>query len=220
MSHVLVTGGSRGLGREIGEVLAEAGWIVVAPPRAELDLLSHESVDSFLERFQQPISGLVLNAGINHPECIENMAMQQWEAVQQVNLGSALQLVRAIAPRMAKQGGGHIVGISSLYAQHARNGRAAYSVSKAGLEALLRTIAIEYADKGILANCVAPGFIDTELTRRNNAPEIIQEMLKRVPLGHLGTARDVANLVRFLLSSENQYITGQTVCVDGGFTIA
>jgi 3-oxoacyl-[acyl-carrier protein] reductase len=118
---------------------------------------------------------------------------------------------------MASAGFGRVVGISSAYANRARTGRAAYSASKAALEALIRSVAVEFARSGVVANCVAPGFVDTELTRKNNTPQMIDALLQRVPVGRLASPAEIGRTVAFLMAPENEYITGQTIAVDGGF---
>lgn len=215
---VLVTGSSRGIGRAVSDRLAEEGWTVIEPQRNDLDLSSPQSVEAFLTELGTAIDGLVLNAGVNRPEPLGEMSADAWSAIQQVNLVSSFALVSALAPRMAERRFGRIVAVSSAYASRARRGRAAYSSSKAGLESLVRTCAVEFADKGVLANCVAPGFVDTELTRSNNPPEAVAKLLERVPAARLARPAEIAGAVSFLLSPDNTYITGQTLAVDGGFS--
>lgn len=215
--QVLVTGASRGIGLGIAERLAAGGWSVLAPTRAELDLAEPSSVTAYLSALDGLVSGLVLNAGINRPARIDEMASAHWQAIQQVNLDSSFQLISGLAPAMAGAGFGRIVAVSSAYATRSRAGRAAYSASKAALEALVRSTALEFAEFGVLANCVAPGFVDTDLTRANNSAEAIELLLRRVPVGRLASVADVSRAVEFLMSPDNSYITGQTLAVDGGF---
>jgi 3-oxoacyl-[acyl-carrier protein] reductase len=113
---------------------------------------------------------------------------------------------------------GRIVNISSIYSIISRKGRAAYSASKAGLNGFTRTAALEYAGEGILVNSVCPGFVDTDLTRQNNTREQLAELTNHVPLRKLGSPDEIANFVYFLGSEQNQFITGQTIPIDGGFT--
>lgn len=120
---------------------------------------------------------------------------------------------------MISNGGGRIVFISSAYATKAKKGRFPYSVSKSALNSLMQYIALEYANQNILANAVAPGFIETELTFKNNTSEGISGITERIPLQKLGTTIDVAMLVEYLGSSNNKYITGQVINVDGGFSL-
>ena len=213
----LVTGGSRGIGAAIAEHLTDANWQVLAPTRSELDLSNSDSIDEFLVNSPK-VFGLVLNAGINEPAEIADIDDATWQRTLDTNTASAFRLVRALAPQMAETGGGRIVAVSSAYAGRARMGRAAYGASKAALEALVRSTAVEFASSGVLANAIAPGFVDTELTRANNDASAISALLERVPVGRLAKPAEVASAVSFLLSPSNTYITGQTIAVDGGWS--
>ena len=213
----LVTGGSRGIGAAIAEVLTDANWQVLAPTRSELDLSDSGSIDEFLVDSPK-VFGLVLNAGINEPAEIADIDDATWQRTLDTNTASAFRLIRALAPQMAETGGGRIVAVSSAYAGRARMGRAAYGASKAALEALVRSAAVEFASSGVLANAIAPGFVDTELTRVNNDASAISALLERVPVGRLAKPAEVASAVSFLLSPSNTYITGQTIAVDGGWS--
>jgi 3-oxoacyl-[acyl-carrier protein] reductase len=213
----LVTGGSRGIGAAIAEVLSDASWQVLAPTRSELDLSDSDSIDEFLVDSPK-VFGLVLNAGINEPAEIADIDDATWQRTLDINTASAFRLVRALAPQMAETGGGRIVAVSSAYARRTRMGRAAYGASKAALEALVRSTAVEFASSGVLANAIAPGFVDTELTRANNDASAISALLERVPVGRLAKPAEVASAVSFLLSPSNTYITGQTIAVDGGWS--
>ena len=213
----LVTGGSRGIGAAIAEHLTDANWQVLAPTRSELDLSNGDSIDEFLADAPK-VFGLVLNAGINEPAEIADIDDATWQRTLDTNTASAFRLVRALAPQMVETGGGRIVAVSSAYAARARMGRAAYGASKAALEALVRSTAVEFASSGVLANAIAPGFVDTELTRANNDATAISALLERVPVGRLAKPAEVASAVSFLLSPSNTYITGQTIAVDGGWS--
>ncbi len=216
-STVLVTGGSRGIGRAVSEVLNVRGWQVLAPSRQELDLADASSVGAFLSSLTTEVDGLVLNAGVNSPRDLGALSFEEWNKVHQVNETSAFQLVSGLVPMMAQRGRGRLVAITSAYTARSREGRAAYSASKSGLEALMRSVAVEYSGSGVIANSVAPGFVDTDLTRQNNTDETIMRLLERVPVGRLAEPKEIAEAVAFLMSDDNRYITGHTLNVDGGF---
>jgi 3-oxoacyl-[acyl-carrier protein] reductase len=215
-SAVLITGASRGIGAAIANLLRHEGIAVLSPSRTELNLSSHDSVAQYLESSTVPISGLVINAGINNPMTLSELDGHSWSETLQTNTVSSVQILQAIVPAMAERNFGRIVALSSLYANRARVGRVAYSASKAALEAVIRSVALEYAAQNVVANCVAPGFVDTELTSRNNSPERIHQIIAEIPRGRLARAEEVARAVAFLLAPENEYITGQTIVIDGG----
>ncbi len=212
----LVTGGSRGIGAAIVEHLPSDGWSVLNPTRGEFDLTDFASIDSYLDSID-PVFGVVLNAGVNPPSDFAEISEIQWAEILRVNTESCLHILQRLAPAMADTGGGRIVAISSAYAGRSRKGRAAYSASKAALESLIRSVTVEFADRGVIANAVAPGFVDTELTRVNNDAAMIERLLERVPVGRLAQPGEIAQAVAFLLSPDNHYICGQVLAVDGGW---
>lgn len=237
----LVTGAARGLGEAIARRLAEEGALLALVDQNEADLQalaqtfekegvpvlpirgdvsSSADVDGAVartvERFGR-LEILVNNAGINRDARLERMGDDQWDAVLQVDLTGPFLFVRAAAEPMASQRYGRIVNISSLSAW-GNFGQANYAAAKAGLIGLTRTLAIELARHQITANAIAPGWIDTPMTRAV-PPEIVERMVKAVRLGRAGAPRDVANLALFLASDEASYITGQTITICGGLSV-
>lgn len=215
----LVTGGARGIGAAIAARLGSAGYRVIAPPRESLDLASSASIEAYLTAHgSEPVDVLVNNAGINTLRSISEIDPTTWGEMVQVNLSSALRLTQAFAPEMARRGWGRILNVVSIFALVTRERRAAYSMTKAALAALTRTAAVEFGPHGVLVNALAPGYVDTELTRRNNPPDAIAAIEAGIPLRRMAQAKELAEVAAFLVSDANSYLTGQTVVVDGGFT--
>ena len=212
-----ITGGARGIGAAICEELGRHGVELIAPSRTELDLANPNSVDSYLRRqVNLEVDILINNAGINVLNAVPAIDLATFEEMQRVNLTAALRLIQCFAPGMARRGWGRVLSMSSILGLRARQRRAAYSITKAGLEALTRSVAVEFGPMGVLANSLAPGFVDTDLTSQNNPPEVIAEIAARIPLGRLAKPAEIAKVAAFLVSDENTYLTGQTIAVDGG----
>ena len=162
---------------------------------------------------------MVNNAGITKDGLLLRMLEADWDAVINVNLKGTFNCTKAASKAMLKQKSGKMVNIASIIGIIGNAGQANYSASKAGIIALTKTTAKELASRGICVNAVAPGFIQTEMTAK--LPQEIQEkMLAQIPLGRFGKPEDVARLCLFLASSESDYITGQTVIIDGGMVMA
>lgn len=214
----LVTGGSRGIGRAVVERLEELGARVLAPSRAELDLRDGASVEAYALGLGQPIDILVNDAGINPIATFDKIADADLEEVLAVNLIAPFRLCRALAPGMVARNFGRIVNISSIWSLVAKPGRAAYAISKSGLNGLTRSLAVELAPHNVLVNAVAPGFVATELTYRNNTPEALAALTASLPIGRLGQPTEIADLVAFLASERNSFATGQVVVCDGGYS--
>jgi 3-oxoacyl-[acyl-carrier protein] reductase len=214
----LVTGGSRGIGLAIAERFRSEGVEVVSPSRAELDLASATSVEAFLAKPENRAFDIIVNnAGENIILPLQDIPVETWRHTHTVNLESPFRIMQANIPHFKNAGWGRVVNIASIYGLVSREGRGSYSSTKAALISLTRTAAIELGAYGVLVNAVCPGFIETELTRKNNPPEVLAKLIDQVPLKQLGQPEDVANLVWFLCSSENKFINGQSLVIDGGF---
>ena len=216
---VFLTGGARGIGAAIREELVTAGYTVISPSREELDLASKDSVEAYLKDHSDiAVDVLINNAGMNVPEKISEISWDNWNKTLQTNLSSAVRLIQFLAPGMSARGYGRILNTSSILGLVTKEGRAAYSMTKAALNALTRSAALEFGAGGVLVNSLAPGYVDTELTRKNNSPEALASIIRSIPLGRMADPKELARVAGFLVSEQNTYLTGQTIVVDGGFT--
>ncbi|RMG03511.1 MAG: 3-oxoacyl-[acyl-carrier-protein] reductase [Nitrospirae bacterium] len=235
----VVTGGGRGIGEAIALQMADRGaHIVVADLNMEdatrvsdairskgvksiavsVDVSNEGSVKELFDKVKAEFGGvdiLVNNAGITRDTLILRMKEEDWDSVLNVNLKSVFLCSREAVKLMAKKRYGRIVNMASVVAFMGNPGQANYSASKAGMIGLTKTIAREYASRGITANAVAPGFIKTAMTDAL-AEDVKNEMLRSIPLGRFGTVDDVANAVLFLASEASGYITGHVIHVNGG----
>lgn len=219
--QALVIGASRGIGAAILRKLEELGYKATGISKSDVDISKKSEIDQFFANWNGPLPGLlVCNAGINTPQDISGKDFQKnLDNTLQTNFSSHAYIIQKLLPSMATENFGRIVAISSLFAAQSKEGRAAYSSSKAALEAFVRSVALEHAGQNILANIVRPGFVDTDLTRKNNSVQEIKQLEAKIPLGRLATTDEVARLASFLLSAENTYITGQSISIDGGFSL-
>lgn len=236
----LVTGAGRGIGRAIAVELARHGYHILvdyagnaSAAEETVALCQAEGVDAFavqadvsdeeavkglvksaLERFGR-IDVLINNAGITRDNLMLRMSAEDFDLVIEKNLRGAFLMTKYVGKEMLHQRSGRIVNISSVVGVHGNAGQANYAASKAGLIGLTKTTALEYASRGITANAIAPGFIDTDMTKV--LPEKVKEaMLQQIPLRQFGSPEDVAKAAAFLASDDARYITGQVLGVDGG----
>jgi 3-oxoacyl-[acyl-carrier protein] reductase len=214
----LVTGGSRGIGKAIAEAFRAEGANVLAPSRAELDLASDASIDAWLAGHKAQVEILVNDAGINPLGSAEDYADADLDAVLQVNLKAPMRLLRGLLPGMRERGYGRVVNISSVWSLVSKPRRFAYSSVKAAVNGMTRAAAVECARYGVLVNAIAPGYVNTELTRKNNSETEIKAIAEGIPARRLAEPAEIAAVAAFLASSRNSYITGQTIVADGGYT--
>jgi acetoacetyl-CoA reductase len=236
----LVTGGTRGIGAAITRELTRHGAHVAAgfnrdaeSAGALRDELSAQGasisvhqgnvgvpedctrvVDEVLASHGQ-VDFLVNNAGITVDKTVRKMSLEDWHAVMRINISGAFYMMKAVLDHMLERGSGRIVNVSSVIGQTGNVGQANYAASKAALYGLTQSLALETARKGITVNCVAPGFIETEMVAKIPQP-ILDGIIEKVPMRRLGRPDEVARVVRFLLEDESSYITGAMYAVNGG----
>lgn len=236
--RILVTGGSRGIGAGVVQLLAEEGaqvaftyasredsarQIMEKLPGSghfyvQMDISNEDSVEKgvaqVFEKWSE-VHGLVNNAGVTKDQLILRMKTEDFDHVMNTNLRGTFLLCRAFAKPMIKARRGSIVNITSVIGLTGNAGQSNYAASKAGTVGFSKSLAQEVASRGVRVNCVAPGFISTEMTEVLNE-EQKKKILEKIPLQNIGEAQDVAWAVRFLLSDESKYITGHTLSVNGG----
>lgn len=227
----LVTGGTRGIGFEIARKLIQDGmdvWVTgthsngKGPPKSHyiradfLDSGSRDALIGFLTTGKFDV--LVNNAGINKIGPFASIDIKDFEKIIEVNLKTPFLLCQAVIPYMKKNKYGRIVNITSIFGHISKELRSSYSASKFGLDGMTAALAAEVSEFGIMANCVAPGFIDTELTKKILGMKGIKNLKNRIPIKRLGRTREIAALVSWMASEENTYLSGQQVIVDGGFS--
>lgn len=239
----LVTGAGRGIGRAIALTLAKNGATVIvnyngskesaqavvseitqnggSAEAVQCNVADFASSEAFVKEVlakYQKVDILVNNAGITRDNLIMRMSEADYDAVLDTNLKGAFNMIRHLSRSLIKQRSGKIINISSVSGVLGNAGQANYSASKAGLIGLTKSVARELASRGINVNAVAPGFIDTDMTQ-NMTEDAKKAVNGMIPMGKMGSAQNVADLVLFLAGENSNYITGQVICVDGGMCI-
>jgi NAD(P)-dependent dehydrogenase (short-subunit alcohol dehydrogenase family) len=229
---VFITGASRGIGACIARDFRAQGAFVIGTRTStnstyndycdewhEADFSSESQIlrcaDFIKER---DVDILINNAGININADFADIDLEVFKSIQMVNLLAPFILSQSALIKMEQKGWGRIVHISSIWGKISKQGRAAYSASKFALDGLTVSLSAEYSQKGILANCIAPGFVDTPLTRASTKPAELKDLISRVPIGRLGEVDEISKYVLWLSSEENTFMTGQNIAIDGGFT--
>jgi len=213
----LVTGSSRGIGKSIKEILSKDGIDIINPSRDELDLSSPKSIDEFLSQLSTRVDIVINNAGILKVGQHDEISTDDFHEVFQVNVVAPFKIISGVIEDMKQQKFGRIVNISSIWGQKSREGRALYSSSKAALDALTRSLAIEFASYNILINSVAPGYIETDMLKQYNTEKELSTIRDKIPMKRFGKKIEISELVKFLCSENNSYITGQILTIDGGY---
>jgi len=235
----LVTGASRGIGASIALELAKNNILVIGTATSDkgvgvieknfklngqkgiglvLDVNDNKSIESLINHIEENygnISILVNNAGITKDNLLMKMKDEDWDEVINTNLKSVFKLSKSVIRKMMKNRYGRIINISSVVGHSGNAGQTNYTAAKAGISGFTKSLAQEVGSRGITVNCVAPGFIDTEMTQ-SLPEEYKNQMISRIPLGKLGNPNDIANAVVFLASENASYITGETLHINGG----
>lgn len=213
---MFLTGASGDIGTAIKKKFKKEGYQIVAPNEKQLDLSNTNCVKRYLKQNKTKFDVIIHCAGYNNPNSVSKLAYAEIEKTFNINAGNFFQIVKHNIPYF-KKNGGHILAISSLYGSVARDGRLPYTMSKHALNGMIKTLAIELGEYDVKSNTVSPGFVDTQLTRKNNNAKKIKQFESKIPLGKLAKSKDIAEVVFFLCSRNNNYINGQNIIVDGGF---
>ena len=229
--RAVVTGATRGIGYAIAERLLKDGLEVIVTGTKkngkhpagssyyQVDFLDEDSTNKFINFLKkQQINILVNNAGINKISEFSSIDIDDFDRILRINLRAPFQICQAVIPYMEKIKWGRIVNLTSVFGNISKEYRAAYSSSKFGLDGMTVALAAEVSEKGILANSVGPGVIDTDMTRDVLGVSGIAKLKGQIPMKRLGQASEIASLVSWLVSNENTYMTGQNLMIDGGFT--
>lgn len=228
-----VTGATRGIGRAIaGELHARGAKVIgtgTASVAAASDLHGYVSADFSRREDIEACAAhvaelapdiLVNNAGINKIAPFAEVSLDDFIRIQTVNVVAPFALCKAAVPHMRQRGWGRIVNISSIWGKISKPQRASYSAAKFAIDGFTLALALEYAPYGVIANCIAPGFTDTELTRKVLGEAQLAELVQMVPARRMANVAEIARLVAWLASPENTYLTGQNIAIDGGFSRA
>ena len=236
----IITGASRGIGKKIAEKLAINGVKIAIISRNLNDLeetankinsknilyfkgdvANHNSMKEIVDKIYQTwgrIDILVNNAGITRDKILLRLSEEDWDEVVNTNLKGYYNATKIVSRYMLKNKSGRIINISSVIGQIGNSGQSNYAASKAGIEGMTRALAVELGSRSININCIAPGYIKTDMTNKLD-DNILDKMKENIPLNKLGSTEDIANLVCYLSSDLSSYITGQVINVDGGMTI-
>lgn len=217
--NVLVTGGSRGIGKEIFDLYSDKGYNAMAPSRQELNLEERDSVRKFIDSNNKGFDIIINNAGRNDIMTIDSLNDNNMASMIMVNLVSPMLLIGGFVPSMKSRGFGWIVNIGSVWGNVSKPGRVVYSATKSGIHGVTKTLALELAPWNILVNTISPGYTLTDLTIQNNNEEQLESIKKNIPLGRLAVPKEMAKAVFFAGNEDNRYMTGQEIVIDGGYSI-
>src|SRR5210317_923277 len=224
---ILITGATGGIGNSLVSKFIEQGCLVLATGTKEVKIRKfkldqHLDIEKFIDECHTELGGLdvvVNNAGITLDNISIRLTDENWKKVIDINLTSTFLMCKHAIKKMLKNKQGKIINITSIVAHTGNLGQANYAASKAGIIGFSKSLALEYAKKKININCISPGFIKTEMTDKINE-DFKQILISKIPSGDLGTGKDIANCALFLASDMSDYITGETIHVNGGMYMA
>ena len=238
--NVLITGASGGIGNSIVKTLSESGANILASGTKiekleklkknfqnvkilKFDISQREKIEDFIENSTKELGGtldcVVNNAGITRDNLAIRMSFEEWQKVIDINLTSTFLISKCSIKKMLKNKSGKIINITSVVGHTGNLGQANYTASKAGIIAMSKSLAVEYAKKNININCVSPGFVETDMTDQLDE-KFREAIISKIPSARLGKADDIANAVLFLCSNKSNYINGETLHVNGGLYMA
>jgi|TARA_R100000008_G_C3584577_1_gene171215 3-oxoacyl-[acyl-carrier protein] reductase len=216
---VVITGASRGIGKSLMLKFQSEGAQVLGLSSKDYDLSSREDIKSLALHLAglPKVDILINNAGINKINVIEDISLSDYDNVMRVNVEAPFLLSQAVIPRMIKNKSGRIINITSIFGHCTKEQRMSYTTSKYALSGMTKTMSVELAPHNIMVNSVAPGFTETDLTRQVLGQAGMDEVSEQIPMKRLAQPREIADVVMFLASDNNSYLTGQNIIVDGGF---
>lgn len=228
---VFVTGASSGIGKKIAELFSRSGATVfgtsfsgnqISKACSKWIKADFANVDQILRVSEEIIALkpdiLINNAGINKIDCFRDINHEDFQKIYNINTLAPFMFCQAALTHMKQQQWGRIVNVASIWSKVSIEKRASYSASKFALDGLTVSLALEHGKDGVLANCVSPGFVDTDLTKKILGEAGVSELLKKVPMGRLAYPEEIAELVLWLSSEQNTFLTAQNISIDGGFT--